>query len=206
MACAGLATATIKGVRVSHPVLQYPAFGVDIAGWIETREERERTDRIVVAIHRIEARRLDAKLERVRLSVRKGTAPPVGTFVSLKARLNPPMAPLRPGGYDFARDLYFQRIGAVGFVSGEIKRAEPPTAPGLWLRYATAMAGLRDAIDARIRAALPGDTGAIASALITGKRDAITAQINDAMFVSGLGHVLSISGYHMVVAAGVVSS
>jgi competence protein ComEC len=204
MVCAGLATATIRGLRVDHPVLQSPAFGVDIVGWIETREERERTDRIVIAIHRIEARRLDAKLDRVRLSVRKGSAPPVGTFVSLKARLNPPTAPLRPGGYDFARDLYFQRIGAIGFVTGEIKRAEPPDGPGPWLRYATAMAGLRDAIDARIRAALPGDTGAIASALITGKRDAITAQINDAMFVSGLGHVLSISGYHMVVAAGVV--
>jgi competence protein ComEC len=195
-ACAGLATATIRGLRVDHPVLQYPAFGVDIAGWIETREERERTDRIVVAVHRIEARRLDAQLERVRLSVRKDTAPPVGTFVSFKARLNPPMAPLRPGGYDFARDLYFQRIGAVGFVTGEIKRAAPPMGPSLWLRYATAIAGLRDAIDARIRAALPGDTGAIASAVITGKRDAITTQVNDAMFVSGLGHVLSISGYH----------
>jgi competence protein ComEC len=204
MACAGLATATIKGLRVAHPILHSPAFNVDIAGWIAVREERERTDRIVIAIHSIEARRLDAKLERVRLSVRKGTAPPVGTFVSLKARLNPPMAPLRPGGYDFARDLYFQRIGAVGFATGEIRRTEPPAAPGLWLRYASAMAGLRDAIDARIRAALPGDAGAIASALITGKRDAITAQVNDAMFVSGLGHVLSISGYHMVVAAGVV--
>jgi competence protein ComEC len=196
MVCAGLAVATIRGLRADHPVLQHPVFGVDIAGWIEMREERERTDRIVVAIHRIEARRLDVKLERVRISVRKGTAPPVGAFVSLKARLNPPMAPLRPGGYDFARDLYFQRIGAVGFVTGEIKQAEAPTAPSPWLRYASAMAGLRDAIDARIRAVLPGDPGAIASALITGKRDAITAQVNDAMFVSGLGHVLSISGYH----------
>jgi hypothetical protein len=25
---------------------------------------------------------------------------------------------LRPGSYDFARDLYFQRIGASGFVHG----------------------------------------------------------------------------------------
>jgi hypothetical protein len=30
------------------------------------------------------------KLERVRLSVRKGTAPAVGSFVELKARLQPP--------------------------------------------------------------------------------------------------------------------
>ncbi|MDW3399077.1 ComEC/Rec2 family competence protein, partial [Escherichia coli] len=35
-------------------------------------------------------------------------------------------------------------------------------------------------------------------------RDAITTPVNDAMFISGLGHVLSISGYHMAVVAGVV--
>jgi hypothetical protein len=32
--------------------------------------------------------------------------------------------------------------------------------------------GMREAIDKRIRAVLPGDKGTIASALITGKRDA----------------------------------
>ena len=66
------------------------------------------------------------------------------------------------------------------------------------------MQGLRDAIDARIRTTLEGDKRAIATALLTGRRDAISPPVNDAMFVSGLGHVLSISGYHMAVVAGVV--
>ena len=140
----------------------------------------------------------------MRVSVRKGTAPPVGAFVEFKARLSPPLAPLRPGGYDFARDLYFQRIGASGFVLGAIKTAEPPVAA----RAAAALRGRRSTACAtpstRIRAALPGDAGAIASALITGKRDAISTPVNDAMYISGLGHVLSISGYHMAVVAGVV--
>ena len=52
--------------------------------------------------------------------------------------------------------------------------------------------------------ALDGDERAIATALLTGRRDAITEPVNDAMFISGLGHVLSISGYHMAVVAGVV--
>jgi competence protein ComEC len=89
-------------------------------------------------------------------------------------------------------------------VLGTIKTAEPPTRQGFWLRYAATVQGIRDAIDARIRAALPGDRGAIASALITGKRDAITAQVNEAMYISSLAHVLSISGYHMALVAGVV--
>src|SRR3982075_2801194 len=100
--------------------------------------------------------------------------------------------------------MYFAGIGASGFVTGAIKTVEPPMSGGFSLRYAAFMQGLRDAIDARIRTVLSGDQRAIATALLTGRRDAISAPVNDAMFISGLGHVLSISGYHMAVVAGVV--
>jgi competence protein ComEC len=195
----GFAVATFTTMRVAHPVLARPAGNVAISGFVEVREERERTDRIVVRVLSIEAARLQQKPDRVRISIKKGTAPEVGAYITFRARLSPPLEPLRPGSYDFARDLYFQGIGATGFVLGAIKPAEaPPTAaPGLWLKYAAAVQGLRDSIDARIRADLPGDRGSIASALITGKRDAITTPINDAMYISSLAHVLSISGYHL---------
>jgi competence protein ComEC len=203
-ACAGFAAITIKSALIAHPVLHHPAGNVAITGWVEVREERERTDRIVVKVERLESRHLDDAPERVRVSVRKGQAPPVGAFIEMKARLNAPLAPLRPGGYDFARDLYFQGIGATGFAVGEIKITAPPRRPGLWLVYAAFIESMRDGIDRRIRAAVPGDAGSIASALITGKRDAISATLNDAMYISSLAHILSISGYHMAVVAGVV--
>jgi competence protein ComEC len=203
-AALGFATATLKAALLAHPVLQRTAYDVRLAGFVETREELERSDRIVVRAHELDGARLAQRPDRVRLSVRRGKAPPVGTFVELKARLRPPLEPLRPGGYEYARGLYFQQIGASGLVLGAIKNVEAPVAPSAWLRYAAAIAGLRDAIDARIRAVLPGDAGAIASAVITGKRDALTAPVNDAMYVSSLAHVLSISGYHMAVVAGIV--
>src|SRR5882757_137726 len=201
---AGFATAALKTARVAHGVLARPIYSVSLKGFVETREERERTDRFVLRVVQMESPRAQAKLQRVRLSVKKGTAPAVGSFVELKARLQPPLAPLRPGSYDFGRDLYFQGIGASGFVMGAIKAKDPPASGGLALRYAAFMQGLRDAIDARIRTTLDGDKRAIATALLTGRRDAITEPVNDAMFISGLGHVLSISGYHMAVVAGVV--
>jgi competence protein ComEC len=140
----------------------------------------------------------------VRLSVQRGLAPPAGAFVEAKARLNPPLQPLKPGSYDFARDLYFQRIGASGFVNGKIKIVSSPSAATWRLQVNAFVQGMRDGIDTRIRSVLSGDVGSIASALITGKRDAITPHVYDAMFVSGIGHVLSISGYHMAVVAGVM--
>jgi competence protein ComEC len=201
---AGFATAAVKARIVDHTVLRATAYGIAVSGFVDSREERERSDRIVLRVTGMEGARLSDRPERIRLTVRKGTAPAVGSFVAMKARLNPPTSPLRPGGYDLARDLYFQGIGATGMVLGAIKPAAPAAPPGWRLRFTTAVEAIRDAIDRRIREAIPGDAGSIASALITGKRDALTGSVFDAMFISGVGHVLSVSGYHMALVAGVV--
>jgi competence protein ComEC len=212
---AGFATAALKSRLVEHAILLAPAYSVSVSGFVEAREERERSDRIVVRVAAMEpppyppllageGREGADRPERIRLTVRKGAAPAVGAFISLKARLDPPAPPFRPGGYDLARDLYFQQIGATGLALGRIDVRPAPAAPALRLAFATAVEAIRDAIDGRIRAAVKGDTGSIASALITGKRDPLSAPVFDAMYVSGVGHVLSISGYHMALVAGVV--
>jgi competence protein ComEC len=202
IAC-GFAVATIKSASIAHPILRYAATA-DIKGFVAVREEREKTDRIVVRTTEVDGRRLTVVPKRIRVAVRKGTAPPVGEFVAFRARLLPPLGPLRPGGYDFARDMFFQNIGASGYVYGRIKAEKPPVERGFALRYQAFIDGIREAVDDRIKTNLSGDRGSIASALITGKRDAISAPVNDAMYVSSLAHVLSISGYHMAVVAGVV--
>src|ERR1700674_3294752 len=92
-AAAGFATATLKTALLAHPVLQRPAYNVRLTGFVETREELERRDRIVVRTQEIDGARLEQRPERVRLSVRRGKAPPVASFVERKARLRPPLEP-----------------------------------------------------------------------------------------------------------------
>jgi len=200
----GFAAATLKTALIAHAVLRYPAYRVSVEGFVELREESQKTDRFVVRVARISGSRLVGRPQRVRLSVRRGMAPPAGAFVVVKAQLDPPLQPLEPGSYDFARDLYFHGIGGSGFVRGGIDVVTPPQAGGLRLAANSFIQGLRDQIDARIRAVVPGDTGTIAAMLIAGKRDAIDPHLYDDLFISGIGHVLSISGYHMAVVAGVV--
>lgn len=106
----GFATAATKSRLMDHVILLTPAYSVSVSGFVEAREERERSDRIVVRVVSVEAARLADHPERIRVTVRKGAAPAVGALISLKARLNPPASPFRPGGYDLARDLYFQKI------------------------------------------------------------------------------------------------
>jgi competence protein ComEC len=201
---AGFAAATVKTAMIEHPVLRYAASGVTISGFVELREESQHTDRFVLRVDRIDGNRIDDKPQRVRLSVKRGLAPPAGSFVEVKAMLDPPLQPLAPDSYDFARDLYFQQIGASGFVRGAVNVITPPATAGFASRVNAAVQRLRDTIDAHVRAVLPGDTGAIAAMLLNGKRDVISENLYNALFISGVGHVLSISGYHMAVVAGVV--
>jgi competence protein ComEC len=57
---------------------------------------------------------------------------------------------------------------------------------------------------ARIRAALPGDTGAVAVALITGDRSALPETRVEDLRRSNLAHLLAISGLHMGLVSGFV--
>ena len=107
---AGFAVATIKATLIAHPILRFPAYSVSVAGFVELRDESQKSDRFVLRLERIEGNRIVDKPQRIRLSVRRGMAPPAGAFVEAKAQLNPPLQPLRPGSYDFARDLYFQYV------------------------------------------------------------------------------------------------
>jgi competence protein ComEC len=68
---AGFATATLKAARVGHNVLARPLYSVSLAGFVETRDIRERTDRFVLRVTKMDAPRQPPRLDRVRLSVKK---------------------------------------------------------------------------------------------------------------------------------------
>jgi competence protein ComEC len=122
-----------------------------------------------------------------------------GDRVSLKAILYPPPAQVMPGARDFQRELYFSGIGGVGYALGAARRIPPPageqasSASG-WREY---LRHLRTEISRRILAVLPGSTGGVASALITGKRGAIDEDVTQAFRDSGLSHLLAIAGLHL---------
>ncbi|WP_284247204.1 ComEC/Rec2 family competence protein, partial [Methylobacterium haplocladii] len=104
----------------------------------------------------------------------------------------------------FARDAWFRGIGAVGSLTGRID-VIAPDGPLPWgLRLAAAIDDARNALTRRITDATGGQGGAVAAALVTGKRGLISPQTNDVLRAAGIYHVVSISGLHMVLAAGVV--
>ena len=147
----------------------------------------------------------DARPVRVRVTTAKVVAGlQAGDPVRLRATLQPPSGPALPGGYDFARHAWFDQLGAVGYTWTAPKRDTGLGTPPLSLRLWAHVERLRRAIGGRITAALPGETGAIANALITGERGGIPEETTNAFRDSGLLHILSISGLHMAIMAGSV--
>lgn len=201
---AGFAAGTLRGALVAHPVLLRPTATLTLAGFVEARDATDRSDRIVLQVTSASGRGADHLPRRIRVSLRRGSAPEVGSHVEMKARLRPLLNPTRPGGYDYALGAYFARLGATGFVLGKTKLVAAPMEVPTDIKLATTIKRIRRALTARILAVIPGQSGAVATALISGVRDQISAEVNEAMRISGLYHVLSISGLHMAIVTGFI--
>ena len=203
-AALGFAAATYRVSRVAAPVLQRTSIAV-LTGFVEALDERDEGARLVIRVASFGTLKPDALPARVRVSYKTASANlKPGLFIASTARLLPPPEAARPGGYDFARDAYFRRIGAVGSLVGKIEVKPPPQPVPLELRVAAAIDEARNAVTRRIADANGGQAGAVAAALVTGKRGLITPETNEILRAAGIYHVVSISGLHMVLAAGVV--
>lgn len=201
---AGFATASVRATMISHPVLTQASASATLKGFVESRDAGARSDRVVLRVTGTDAKTRVKIPPRVRIAFRRGAAPSVGEHIEVRARLRPLVGPIRPGGYDFALGAYFSGIGATGFALGKSKTVDAPSAIPLSIRAAAWIEKVRRGLAARIRLALPGDAGAVAVALVTGIRDGISHDVNEALRISGLYHVISISGLHMALIAAAI--
>jgi competence protein ComEC len=202
-AALGFADAKLRTTILSTPILERPAGAVTVDGWVERVEARgAKGNRLTLRVIAVRGARDPVTLRKARVTSRLEPPPVAGQAVTLRAILRPLPEPVMPGGFDFARGAWFAGIDASGFsISAPEPLADPPKAP-LILQFRAAVDLIRKGVDARIRAALPSDKAAIASALITGGRGRIPEETLQALRHSGLAHVLAISGLHMALMDG----
>lgn len=188
---AGVLLIWARAIWVAAPVLAAPVV-TEFSAIVERAEPLPAKGQIrIIALPQ---RRADLP-PRVRLTLRseQGEGLTDGETIGVRARLMPPPTASLPGGYDFAQRAWFDRIGAVGTVLGDISRT-----PGA----GAAPPPLRARISAHIHAQVAGSAGGIAAALVTGDRGAISEADEEAMRRSGLAHLLSISGLHVTAVVG----
>ncbi|WP_166646335.1 ComEC/Rec2 family competence protein [Zavarzinia compransoris] len=124
-----------------------------------------------------------------------GLAP--GARIAVQAILLPPPGPALPGAPDHGRALWFGGIGAVGFATAAPIAIDDGAGQGGLAAWRQRMAG-------RIANAMDRTEGAIAAALMVGIRGGIPEAVEARWRAAGISHILSISGLHIGLAAGVV--
>src|SRR6185437_11692966 len=200
----GFGLAQLQTWLVAAPVIEHRLGPVEITGKLVSVDPLPEGTRLVIAPSTIERLSADRTPVRIRVRLRHGVPNLIpGEWLKLRAVLMPPPGPAMPGAYDFQRRAWFDRLGAVGFALGAPQVLPAPDGSGpsrLW----ALIEATRTNVTARIHAALPGPTGAIASALIAGETHAIPPQDAGAFRDAGLAHILVIAGLHMGMVAGIV--
>jgi len=196
---AGFATAQLRTLSVDAPVLPRSS-AYTVEGTILAAEPRRGGQRLLLEDLVIERLAPSATPARVRFTIR-AMQPPLlpGQRIKALARLQPPSGAVVPGGFDFARRAFFERLGGVGFAMGS-----PEVIGGGTTVASHPVARLRFVIAARAEAVIGGASGAVAAALLTGLRASIPDEVWRHMQVAGLAHLLAISGLHMTLVAGTV--
>ena len=192
----------LRTARVRTPMLDRVRIAT-LQGYVEEVDFRTSGARFVLRV--VDADHLPQALipRRVRLTSRRTPDIAAGDFVETKARLLPPSGAVLPGGYNFARDAYFQGIGAVGSALGAVRLTAPTADATASQRFFAAIDRARNRLALRVNAIIGGDPGAIAAAMVTGKRDFLSSDARDLIREAGIFHIITISGVQMTLVAGI---
>src|SRR5258708_60518 len=187
------------------PMLERRLGPVVVTGRVIDVDLLERGWRVIVAPDPLSGLTAAEQPRRVRLHIAPSSDElRPGDRLQVKAMLFPVPGQVLPGGRDMQRELYFAGIGGVGYSYGGARRVATPgeaRAEGGWREW---LLQLRNEMTRRIAAALPGSTGGVASAVITGKRGTMAEEVKQAFRDSGLSHLLAIAGLHLALVGGVV--
>ena len=201
--CAGFALIGETAWQRQAPMLQRRLGPVMLTGRVVDIDSLDRGWRVILAPDPLP--RLGPDQQPVRLRVHIAATSDLlapGDRVEMRAILYPVPGQILPGAHDLQREAYFERIGGVGYSLGPAHLVSEDGASGGGWRQELRL--LRTEMSRRIIAVLPGSTGGVASALITGKRGAVSEQIKEAFRQSGLQHLLAIAGLHLGLVGGFV--
>ncbi len=201
---AGFAAGQIKALVVDTVMLNERLGPTVVTGFVDRVESFPEGQRVTVHGSTIAGLSAEEAPDAVRIRLR-GAQPVIrpGDRISVRAVLTPPPPPAVPGAYDFQRQAYFDGLGAVGYSVGgatvlPIGEDRSSVGVGRWF------ARLRVVVAERVRAHLDGPTAAVTIALLNGEQRAIPERVMAAIRDSGLAHLLSISGLHIGLVAGIV--
>lgn len=123
-----------------------------------------------------------------------------GCRVTLRAQVYHPGGPENPGGYDFGEYLLQRGMRHGVFGCEELTVAPMPVDLYAWA------AACRGTLTQRLREVMGEESGNYAATMLLGCRDLLPRDDRDAFAQLGVAHLLSVSGFHVGVLAGVLNA
>ena len=199
---AGFLAGVIRTNQVAAPALTRTMI-TPLSGFIESIEERPEGARLTLRVREVGNLAPMNRPRRVRVTLKDARGLEPGPVRSAP-RLGFLRRLSQPG--PAATILRATRISAGSARSAPCSaRSRPvaaPQAPDWDLILAARVDEARNTLARRIYGVIGGPAGAVSAALVTGKRGFIEEATNDVLRAAGIYHIVSISGLHMVLAAG----
>lgn len=200
--CLGLFWAGARAQMVAAPVLDFRYYGPIEGRVVKLDRSSSGADRVMldhVVLDRVDPEDTPFRV-RVALHGKGGAAEVVpGARVIVNGHLEAPPGPAEPGGFDFRRSAWFDRLGAVGYSRTPLLLLAPAgQAPDLWIYRA------RRAVVEFLAQRMEAETAGIAAAILVGDRAGLDEETTQDLRDSNLAHLLAISGLHMGLLSGFV--
>lgn len=197
---AGFSLLAVHATLFGTTMLARPVYGTYEMRVDEIVSEAESGVRAIVSAITPTGTSRTVPMRRARIVVAAGPALGPGDIIRAPVRFYAVPGPMVPNGFDTQFHAFFDGVGAYGNTTGTVERVRSgdSSAPERIID------AVRRGIAARIDADLRQPAAGIARALITGDQSAVSDEARETMAAAGLAHVLSVSGLHLTIVAGLV--
>ena len=193
----GSGCAKIRVDMLQTPLLQASIQNVSFEGVVDDIEDHPRKTQLQRVL--ISIKESCILLYRLKLTASKVQTYTIGERIRGRADLLPPSLPVTLGGMDWRMRSYFDGISATGRMTFS-KTVAPPEP---WV-ISKILGRIRYDLSKTIRKFLPGQPGAVATALVTGERATLTQETKKNFSDAGIAHILAISGLHVSLVIGMM--
>ena len=171
---------------IDTPKLRHNKHNLTVVGMVQNIDYTDEKSRIYLSVSADDIGAGDGTAT-VRVSIDKDSAPPnIGDIISANIGLFKPSVAYAPETFDYARWAYFNGLSATGYIN-DFQVIESGGTGGV--------NSMRNFIHGRANSFL-------VDSLVLGYKNAVPADDNPIWTATGIGHVWSISGFHMTLVGG----
>jgi len=182
----GLSYATLYTHIIATPRIYHPMRDIELSGRVHNIDFTPDKTRLYISVPANQVKSTAHGAATLRLNVADATNIHIGDNITATASIFPPAMASAPETFDYARWSYFNGLTATGFISD-------------YTITSHSNGGMIDMLRNRLH---EHGNSFLADTLVLGYKNAIPRDQGAVWTAAGVGHVWSISGFHMTLVSG----